>query len=84
MRKAEGGLREIARLLGDRAYCTNDRFGMADIAVGSLLGWLAVRLPEMPWRERHPALAALQDRLEARPSFEGSVPYAQTIRDKVV
>ena len=84
MRKAEGGLREIARLLGEGTYCTNDAFGMADIAVGSLLGWLNVRLPTMPWRERHPNLAALQDRLEARPSFRGSVPYAQTIRDKVV
>ena len=84
MRKAEGGLREIARLLGDHEYCTNDTFGLADIAVGSMLGWLNVRMPELPWREQHPTLAALHDRLEARPSFAGSVPYAQVIRDKVV
>ena len=84
MRKCDGGLREISRLLGDADYCIGDRFGMADIAVGSLLGWLNVRFPELPWRERHPNLAALQDRLEARASFEGSVPYAQTIRDRVV
>ncbi len=84
LRKAGGGLREIARLLDGREYCTNDRFGMADIAVGSLLGWLNVRIPDLPWREQHPHLAALQDRLEERPSFQGSVPYAQTIRDKVV
>jgi glutathione S-transferase len=84
MRKCEGGLKEIARLLGDAPYCVEGRFGMADIAVGSLLGWLNVRFPELPWREWHPNLAALQDRLEARESFSGSVPYAQTIRDKVV
>ena len=73
MRKCEGGLREIERLLGGARYCVNDRFGMADIAVGSMLGWLNVRFPELPWRERHPSLAALQDRLEARTSFQGSV-----------
>ncbi len=84
LRKADGGLGEIARLLGNRWYCVGDGLGMADIAVGSLLGWLNVRFPEHPWRERHPNLAALQDRLEARPSFAGSVPQAQTIRDKVV
>ena len=84
MRKAEGGLREISRLLGDRAYCVGNAFSLADVAVGSLLGWLNVRFAEFPWRERHPNLARLQDRLEGRPSFKGSVPYAQVIRDKVV
>lgn len=84
MRKCEGGLREIARLLGGSRYCVNGRFGLADIAVGSLLGWLNVRFAELPWREWHPNLAALQDRLEARASFQGSVPFAQVIRDKVV
>ncbi|MGY2047740.1 glutathione S-transferase C-terminal domain-containing protein [Methylobacterium sp. JK268] len=84
MRKCEGGLREISRLLGDGRFCVGDRFGLADIAVGSLLGWLNVRFPDLPWRTRHPNLAALQDRLEERPSFRDTVPYAQTIRDKVV
>ena len=84
MRKADGGLREISRLLGERTFCVGDRFSLADVAVGSLLGWLAVRFAELPWRDRHLNLARLQDRLEARPSFKGSVPYAQVIRDKVV
>lgn len=84
MRKCEGGLREISRLLDGHQYCANGSFGMADIAVGSLLGWLNVRFAELPWRTQHPNLADLQDRLEERPSFKNSVPYAQTIRDKVV
>lgn len=83
MRKTMGGLAEIARRLGDDAYCVNGTFGLADIAVGSLLGWLNVRFADLPWRERHPNLAALQDRLEARESFKATVPSPQVIRDKV-
>ncbi len=83
-RKIDGGLAEIARLLGDRDWTVGDRFSSGDIAAGTVVGYLAVRFPELPWRERHPNLAALSDRLEARPSFRASVPYAQTITDRVV
>ena len=83
MRKAIGGLAEIARRLGDQEHCVNGTFSLADIAVGSLLGWLNVRFADLPWRERHPNLAALQDRLEARESFKATVPSPQVIRDKV-
>jgi glutathione S-transferase len=84
LRKRDGGLAEISRLLGDRAFCVGDRLTLADIAVGSLLGWLNVRMSEFDWRRKYPNLARLQDRLETRPSFADTVPYAQVIRDKVV
>jgi glutathione S-transferase len=84
LRKRDGGLREISRLLGDKPYCVGRQFTLADIAVGSLLGWLNVRMSEFAWRGQYPNLAGLQDRLEARPSFANTVPYAQVIRDKVV
>lgn len=83
-RKIDGGLAEIARLLGDRDWAVGEGFSLGDIAAGTVVGYLAVRFPELPWRERHPNLAALSDRLEARPSFRDSVPYAQTISDRVV
>jgi glutathione S-transferase len=83
MRKAIGGLGEIARRLGNQDYCVGETFTLADIAVGSLLGWLNVRFPEMRWREQHANLAALQDRLEKRESFKATVPVPQVIRDKV-
>jgi glutathione S-transferase len=83
-RKIEGGVAEIARLLGDRDWAVGDGFSHGDIAAGTAVGYLAVRFPEFPWRERHPNLAALSDRLETRPSFRDSVPYAQTISDRVV
>lgn len=83
-RKIEGGLAEIARLLGDRDWTVGDRFTLGDIAAGTVAGYLSVRFPELDWRARHPNLARLSDRLEARPSFTDSVPYAQTITDRVV
>ena len=84
LRKRDGGLKEISRLLGDRPYCVDNRFTLADIAVGSLLGWLNVRMSEFGWRAQYANLAELQDRLEARPSFANTMPCAQIIRDKVV
>ena len=84
LRKRDGGLNEISRLLGDKTYCVGNRLTLADIAVGSLLGWLNVRMSEFKWRGKFPNLASLQDRLEQRPSFANTVPYAQVISDKVV
>ncbi len=84
LRKRDGGLREIARLLGDRTWCVGGGLTLADIAVGSMLGWLRVRMPELDWRAQYPNLARLQDRLEERPSFKDTVPTAQVISDKVV
>lgn len=84
LRKRDGGLREISRLLGGKSFCVDDQLTLADIAVGSLLGWLRVRMSEFGWREIYPNLAEFQDRLEARPSFANTLPYAQVIRDKVV
>jgi len=84
LRKRDGGMKEISRLLGDRLFCVGDRLTLADIAVGSMLGWLNVRLSEYQWRDQYPNLARLQDRLEQRPSFKATVPYAQVITDKVV
>jgi glutathione S-transferase len=83
-RKVDGGLAALARIAADRAFVIGDRFGLADIVTGTVLGYLSVRFAELPWRERHPNLAALSDRLEQRESFRNSVPYPQTISDKVV
>ena len=82
-RKVEGGLREMARLLGERDWLVGDAFTYADIAVGSTVRYLDVRFPENEWRAQYPNLVALSDRLEARPSFAATVPVAQIIRDKV-
>lgn len=82
-RKVEGGVRALAERAGD-GFLVGGRFGLADIAVGTLLRYLSVRYPEFDWVERYPALAAMSARLEARPSFAATVPVPQTITEKVV
>lgn len=84
MRKVDGGMRALAEWAGGREYVIGDRFGLADIATGTVCRYLDVRFPDFPWRSRHPALSAYSDRMERRPSFQGSVPVPQVISDKVV
>jgi glutathione S-transferase len=83
-RKIDGGLAEMARIVGARDWSVGEGFSLGDIAVGTATGYVSVRLAEHPWRTLHPALAAFCDRLETRPSFVATRPYPQTISDKVV
>lgn len=83
-RKVEGGLTAIAASIGERPTAVRDEFGLGDIAVGSALGWLRIRFPELDWPGRWPNLARYTARLEERPSFRETVPSPQTIRDRVV
>lgn len=83
-RKIEGGVREMARLIGDRPFAVAEQFGLGDIAVGTAVGYLDVRFSEFDWRGLYPNLAAFSARMETRPSFATSTPVAQTIADKVV
>ncbi|WP_309638679.1 glutathione S-transferase N-terminal domain-containing protein [Methylibium sp.] len=83
-RKIDGGLKEIARLAGQRTWMVGNSFGLGDIATGTVLGYMSLRFPEIEWRGPYPNLAALSDRLEQRASFRASVPVAQTIADKIV
>ncbi len=83
-RKVDGGLREMARLVGERDYAVGDKFGLGDIAVATVMGYIGVRWPDLGVRDTHPNLARFSDRMEQRPSLKGSRPYAQVIKDKIV
>lgn len=83
-RKIDGGLREIARRVGTGEFAVGNRFGLADIAAATVVGYLAVRDPSLDWRTPYPNLAAYSDRMETRPSFASSRPVPQKISDKVV
>ena len=84
MRKVEGGLRALADWVGDREFMVEDRFGLADVATGTVCRYLDVRFPDLPWRVTHPNLAIYSDTIERRPSFAATVPVPQVISDKVV
>ncbi|MEZ5855893.1 MAG: glutathione S-transferase N-terminal domain-containing protein [Hyphomicrobiaceae bacterium] len=83
-RKIDGGLKEIARRVGEREFAVGDRFGLADIAAATVVGYLAVRYRELDWASAYPDLAAYSARMERRPSFAATQPVPQTISDKVV
>ena len=83
-RKVDGGLREIARLVGDRPFAVGDRFGLGDIAAATVVGYISVRWPQIEWRRAYPGLAVHSDRMEQRPSFKNSRPSPQVITDKIV
>ena len=84
LRKMHGGMDEIGRLVPKEGYCVGDRFGLGDIAVGCVVGYLSVRAPEIEWQSRHPHLLALYERLMQRESFNTTVPYAQQIEAGVI
>ena len=75
----DGGVREMARSIGDREWAVGDSFGLGDIAVGCTLGILDLRFPELRWREEYPKLAQYVDRLGERSSFRATVPVIQNI-----
>lgn len=82
-RKVEGGVRALAERATD-GFLVGGRFGLADIAAGTVLRYLSVRFAEFDWAAMYPALAAMSARLEARPSFAATVPVPQKIVERVV
>ncbi len=83
-RKIDGGFAEIAKMIEQKHFAVGESFSLGDIAAGTVIGYASVRLPEFPLATRHPNLAAYYERLQLRPSFQSTVPYPQTISDKVV
>ena len=69
MDKIDKGLQAMSKGLGDKAYCSGVHFSLSDVAVGCALEYLDFRFPEIEWRNNHPRLAKLQEKLAQRPSF---------------
>lgn len=74
MGKVEAGLQAMSKALGEKPFCCGIHMSLADIATGCALGWLAFRFPQLTWREDHPNLARLADKLAQRPSFRDTMP----------
>ena len=60
--------------LGEQPWCQGTAITLADIALGSMLGYLDFRFPDIDWRSQHANLAQHFDKLMQRPSFADTVP----------
>jgi len=68
------GLAACAGELGEHPWCFGTAISLADIALGAMLDYLALRYPDIDWREPYPNLARLADKLAQRSSFAETVP----------
>jgi glutathione S-transferase len=76
MGKVQRGLTQLNAELGESKWCVDETFGLADIALGCMLGWLDLRYQQLAWRETYPNLARHFDEMMKRPSFSETVPPA--------
>jgi glutathione S-transferase len=70
------GLEAMSEDLGEKNWCSGEGLTLADISAGCTLGYLVFRFPEIDWKNAHPNLAALFDRLHERASFKDTIPVA--------
>ncbi len=77
--KIEAGVAEVERRHVRGPCYEGGNFGLADIAVGCMLGYLDLRMPEFAWRDHAPGLDLLFTALSQRASFRATVPVAQAI-----
>ena len=74
LRKCTDAVKAMSLGLGDKPYCVGIYLSLADIAVGCALDYLDFRFPELNWRDAHPNLVKLQDKLLQRASFTDTRP----------
>lgn len=74
LHKVQAALVAVSTGLADKPWCTGIHLTLADIAVGCALDYLAFRFPQIDWREPHPNLGRLADKLNARQSFIDTRP----------
>ena len=71
------GLALMDAELGARAWCQNERYTLADIALGCCVGWIGFRKPAgIDWSADYPALARHYEKLMERPAFADTAPAA--------
>ncbi|MDO8932711.1 MAG: glutathione S-transferase [Rhodocyclaceae bacterium] len=68
------GLEALSEEVGESPWCCGNSLCLADVAVGSALGYLAFRFADIDWPTQHANLGKLYDKLMLRPSFAETVP----------
>jgi len=73
--RIQRAMTQIAAELGERGWCHGERYSLADIALGSCLGWLDFRKPGgVDWFAQYATLAKQYAKLMERPAFADTVP----------
>ncbi|AZG07570.1 MAG: glutathione S-transferase [Bordetella sp. SCN 67-23] len=72
--KIDAAVEAMETGLGEKPFCAGNSYTLADVAVGCALGYLDFRYPERDWRDGHPNLARLAEKLAQRPSFADTDP----------
>jgi glutathione S-transferase len=72
--KVARGIAAMNAGLENRTWCAGNGYSLADIAVGSCMGWLDFRFPDLGWRDEHPHLDRLFAKVSERQSFVDTVP----------
>jgi glutathione S-transferase len=72
--RVDTALKAMATGLADKPFCAGIHMTLADIAVGCALGYLDFRFPHIAWRQAHPNLAKLSDKMAQRQSFIDTRP----------
>jgi glutathione S-transferase len=72
--KIDGALKSMSQGLGDKPFCSGIHLSLSDVAVGCALSYLDFRFPAIDWRNAHPNLVRLADKLNQRQSFIDSRP----------
>lgn len=97
LRKVAGGLADLERRVGTREYFVGERFGLADIAVISVLGmqdtviqtqilplWQAYDPAMDAWNLLYPNLARYEAHHRDRPSVRETAPFMFELAEKIV
>jgi glutathione S-transferase len=74
LEKIDAALVAMSKGLGEKAFCVGIYLSLADLAVGVALGYLDFRFPEIAWRDKHPNLVKLHEKLAQRASFSDTKP----------
>ena len=74
MQKITATLKAMSTGLGDKSFCSGIHFSLSDVAVGCALAYLDLRFSDVNWRDAHPNLGKLQEKLVQRPSFVETLP----------
>ncbi|WP_434515417.1 glutathione S-transferase [Dechloromonas sp. ARDL1] len=73
--KVKRALAFMSEELDDKSFCMGTHISMADLALGTALGYLNFRFPEIAWQASHPNLSKLYDKLMQRPAFADTIPH---------